>query len=84
MDPLTALSGEPRKPGAQETAAPDAAHWLTNPTTQTKDNPLPASIHDRIALLENNESETEQMQILLSLGKDLADEDAEKWQRNKK
>ena len=84
MDPLTALSGEPRKSGAQETAAPAAASWLTNPTTQTKAPPLPASIHDRIALLENNESETEQMQILLSLGKDLADEDAEKWQRNKK
>jgi hypothetical protein len=71
MDPLEALSGEPRKPGADETTtAPDAAHWLTNPTTHD-DTPTP-------------DSEAWWSANLIAWGKAMAAEDAEKWNRNTK
>jgi hypothetical protein len=71
MDPLEALSGEPRKPGADETTpAPDAAHWLTNPTT-----------HD-----DTPETGSEEwwQAFLLKAGKAMAAEDAEKCKRETK
>jgi len=69
MDPLEVLSGEPRKPGADSTtAAPDAAHWLTHPTT-----------HDGTPSLDTEEG---QMALLLSWGEAIRREDAEKWARN--
>ena len=69
MDPLEAISGEPRKPGAESTTpAPDAAHWLTHPTT-----------HDDTPDLDTDEG---QIALLIRLGKELDREDAETWARN--
>ena len=69
MDPLEALSGEPRKSGADETtAAPDAAHWLTNPTT-----------HDDAPNLDTEEG---QRAFLIALGDLMRKEDQEAWARN--
>ena len=64
MDPLEALSGEPRKPGAEETTpAPDAASWLTNPTTCSDDPEATAE---------------DWTQFLLRAGRAFAREDAER------
>ena len=68
MDPLEAISGEPRKSGAEETAAPAAAHWLTNPTT-----------HDGTP---DPDSEAAQYAHLIALGKAIAADDAATWTRN--
>lgn len=69
MDPLEAISGGPRKSGAEKaTAAPAAAHFLTNPTTHD-DTPDP-------------DSEEAQYALLIALGKAIADEDAATYARN--
>jgi hypothetical protein len=64
MDPLEALSGEPRKPGADETTpAPDAANWLINPTTYSG---------------ESEPTAEDWSQFLLRAGRAFAREDAER------
>ena len=68
MDPVEALSGEPRTKGANAATAPGAAQWLNNPT-QHDNSPEPGSPDWWRA-------------VLLAWGKALAREDAKKWKRN--
>ncbi len=68
MDPVEALSGEPRTKGANAATAPGAAQWLNNPS-QHDNSPEPGSPDWWRA-------------VLLAWGKALARDDAKKWKRN--
>jgi hypothetical protein len=67
MDPAQVLSGEPRSQGATAASAPDAAQWLASPTPHDA-RPTPGS-------------DDWWMQLLLSWGKALRDEDIARFGR---
>lgn len=63
MDPVEAISGEPRTKGADAATAPSAAQWLQHPTAHD-DAPEPGTY-------------SWWMSLLLSWGQALAREDAQ-------